>query len=308
MYLITFSLRIGKSIFHYFFDLHSVVRNYFLAILFCVGPSLWLYTRYLVTKTEVLHKRDYLHYLPFIMLLPICWLIPNNGPDNNSMLFRLFYDGIIVHMAIYAGYSFVWFKQKKTNYLQKEDTRLNTWINYFLGFNILFVLFYGIISKVAFPFYIGLSFLFSIMIVGLAIWSLTHPIIFTKPLKKYSLSNIDTTETKRLSFILKNYFEKEKPYLDPSLTLSSLSKQLNISSKELSQTINQQEQLNYSQFILKYRIAEAKILLISDTHKNMTIASIAYDSGFNSISSFNTAFKKQIGITPVEYQKQFAKS
>jgi len=36
--------------------------------------------------------------------------------------------------------------------------------------------------------------------------------------------------------------------------------------------------------------------------KNLTVASIAYDSGFNTLSAFNTAFKKFTGLTPSNFE------
>ncbi|HNP97065.1 MAG TPA: helix-turn-helix domain-containing protein, partial [Cyclobacteriaceae bacterium] len=52
---------------------------------------------------------------------------------------------------------------------------------------------------------------------------------------------------------------------------------------------------------------ESRRLLHLDESKNKTVASIAYEVGFNSISSFNTAFKKQTGETPMTYRQQMAK-
>ncbi|KQC30106.1 helix-turn-helix domain-containing protein [Flagellimonas eckloniae] len=303
VYLAAFSLRIGKSIFHYFYDLDSAIRNFFLSILFCVGPSLWLYTSYLIRKKESFSRKHLVHYSVFLFLLPICWAIPNNGPEQYSIWFVIFYNAIIVHMAGYCLFSFFWFLSNREKYPKKEVQIVNKWLSYFLGLNVVFVIAYVLVSKIAFPFYIGLSFLFSSMIVILAIWALKNPVVFNKSIRKYRLSNIDEQAAGETMDLIKDYFEREKPYLNPNLTLTLLSKQLKVSAKELSQSINQQEHLNYSQFILMYRIEEAKRLLLSDTHKNFNIASIAYDSGFNSISSFNTAFKKLTGTTPLAFQK-----
>ena len=303
IYLITFSLRIGKSIFHYFYDLEPAVRNFFLTILFCVGPSLWLYTKYFIAKKEKLSGKDLFHYVIFIVLFPICWLIPNTGPERYSIAFAIFYNAIMLHMGSYILFSFSWFLKKREIQTTKQDSKKNSWLRYFLSLNITFIVAYVLVSKIAFPFYIGLSLLFSLMIVMLAIWALRNPIILNKSIKKYRFSNIDERATKKTMELIRQHFIAEKPYLDPKLTLALLGKQLNISPKELSQSINQQEQLNYSQFVLKHRIEEAKRLLCSDSHKNFNIASIAYDSGFNSISTFNTAFKKLTKSTPLEFQK-----
>jgi AraC-like DNA-binding protein len=56
-----------------------------------------------------------------------------------------------------------------------------------------------------------------------------------------------------------------------------------------------------------FRIEEAKRLLHQEEFKNQTIASIAFEVGFNSISSFNTAFKKATGETPMAYRQRLSK-
>ena len=105
---------------------------------------------------------------------------------------------------------------------------------------------------------------------------------------------------------LKKLMEEEKPHLDSDLTLSTLSTKLNITTKILSQAINQIEGINYSQFVSKYRVEEVKRLMQRSDYKNITIAAIAYDSGFSSISTFNTAFKKHTGQTAKAYRKALA--
>jgi len=74
----------------------------------------------------------------------------------------------------------------------------------------------------------------------------------------------------------------------------------------LSQVINEQLSSNFNDFINSYRVEEAKKMLMNPEMKNFTIASIAYDSGFNTLSAFNVAFKKFTGITPPQFRsKQF---
>ena len=45
-------------------------------------------------------------------------------------------------------------------------------------------------------------------------------------------------------------------------------------------------------------------LLASNDRKEYTILKILYEVGFNSKSSFNTAFKKHTGLTPTEYRQK----
>ena len=102
--------------------------------------------------------------------------------------------------------------------------------------------------------------------------------------------------------------EKERLYLDPELTLSKLAKIMGVSSKLLSQIINQTENSNYSQFIAKFRVIEVKKRLRNPVYNNYKIAAIAYESGFNSTSSFNASFKKITNTTAVKYRKSCIKN
>ena len=70
----------------------------------------------------------------------------------------------------------------------------------------------------------------------------------------------------------------------------------------VSQIINEQLSYNFNDFINSFRIEEAKKMLNDPGMKNITVASIAYDSGFNTLSAFNTAFKKFTGLTPSQFR------
>ncbi|QOR37200.1 AraC family transcriptional regulator [Billgrantia diversa] len=99
---------------------------------------------------------------------------------------------------------------------------------------------------------------------------------------------------------LKDHMQRTSPYLDANLTVQQLSRQLNVPTRELSRAINQGLGKNFFEFVSDYRIAEARRRLTADTHQ--TILQVMYDSGFNSKSVFNTAFKRATGMTPREYR------
>jgi len=61
---------------------------------------------------------------------------------------------------------------------------------------------------------------------------------------------------------------------------------------------------NFYTLVNDYRIDEVKRRLVDPQYKNLTILAIAYDSGFNAKSSFNTIFKEKTGVTPSEYLRQ----
>ncbi|MBD1262579.1 helix-turn-helix transcriptional regulator [Maribacter polysiphoniae] len=103
---------------------------------------------------------------------------------------------------------------------------------------------------------------------------------------------------------LTSFMDIEKPYLDFELTLQKLASQLNISEKELSILINHHLGKHFFDFINEYRINEAKIILEDPDKEDITILEILYQVGFNSKSSFYTAFKKTENQTPTQYRKE----
>ena len=96
---------------------------------------------------------------------------------------------------------------------------------------------------------------------------------------------------------------EQKPYLESKLTLQELAIQVNIDSRELSILINQHIGQHFFDFINEYRLKKAMEILQNSSKKELTIQQIFYDVGFNSKSSFNSAFKKYTGQTPTEYRK-----
>lgn len=97
--------------------------------------------------------------------------------------------------------------------------------------------------------------------------------------------------------------QKEKYYTNPELSLAGLANQLNIPTRSLSILINHKKGQHFFDFINQYRIEEAKKLL-KDPKQNLTIQQIFFQVGFNSKSSFNTAFKRFTGTTPSDYKKE----
>jgi AraC-like DNA-binding protein len=97
--------------------------------------------------------------------------------------------------------------------------------------------------------------------------------------------------------------EKQRPYLDPELSLSALAKELGINRNQLSQSINDGLGENFYDFVNKYRVEEVKRLMADPNKQNYNLLGIAVEAGFKSKSTFNLIFKRFTGLTPTEYKK-----
>ncbi|WP_250463749.1 AraC family transcriptional regulator [Microbulbifer litoralis] len=96
---------------------------------------------------------------------------------------------------------------------------------------------------------------------------------------------------------------RDKPYLQPDITLDILAAHLAMPARDLSMVINRHFGINFYEFINRYRIDEACRLLRSAGGRDKTITDIYLEIGFNSKSVFNTFFKKIVGMTPSQYRQ-----
>ncbi|MEZ4857244.1 MAG: AraC family transcriptional regulator [Flavobacteriaceae bacterium] len=97
---------------------------------------------------------------------------------------------------------------------------------------------------------------------------------------------------------------KDKLYIDPSISLSSVAECFELSEGYLSRLINKNTGLNFPNYINNLRVNEAQRLLKDPSYQNYTIVAIGLESGFNSRSAFYSSFKNHTGVIPSEYRKQ----
>jgi len=121
----------------------------------------------------------------------------------------------------------------------------------------------------------------------------------------YKKSGLNKEEAHMILSNLESLMVSDQPYLDSELSLGKLSLKLNISKHKLSQVINEYLGKNFFDFVNDYRIKNAKRLLADPNNNHFKIITLAFDSGFNSKSTFYKLFKKVEGITPLEYQLRY---
>ena len=118
-----------------------------------------------------------------------------------------------------------------------------------------------------------------------------------------SATTVSDDKKEKILENLEKLFDGEKIYIKPDLTLNKLAKHLSTNRVYLSQVINDEFGKNFNDYINRYRVNEA-MLILSNPNKTMkfSIEAIAREAGFNSKSSFNLYFKKYAGITPSKFK------
>jgi AraC-like DNA-binding protein len=98
---------------------------------------------------------------------------------------------------------------------------------------------------------------------------------------------------------LERAMKEDKLFLQDNLSLNKLSESICETENHISETLSQFLHTKFFQFVNGFRIEEAKKAL---QDRDKLITSIAFDVGFNSKSTFNTAFKKTVGYSPSAYR------
>lgn len=115
---------------------------------------------------------------------------------------------------------------------------------------------------------------------------------------------LDEDAVKIYSKKLLDHIRSTKPFLDPDLSLRSLAEQIDIHPNQLSWILNESFGKNFNEFINQYRIEDFKERSKDPAKTHLTLIGLAYESGFNSKTVFNTSFKKETGLTPKEFLKK----
>jgi len=154
--------------------------------------------------------------------------------------------------------------------------------------------------------------LFPEILYGLPNNNLIKSKIATKKIKNNSsksdiiitpLSDFEEDPFLKLSDRIKEYFENEKPYLNPDFSIAQISLKLNVPQNHVLYCVNSIFKIKFSKLKTKLRVEQTMVFLQESVHSNITIDGISQLAGFSSRSSFYNAFKEETGITPSDYLK-----
>ncbi len=282
---------------------------------FLFGPLLYLYTKSITEKGFVFSTSKLIHGLVFaLVFLSVIFKI------HIPFIYRYWAFHLVTTPYMIACFILIIrYRKKIKDYYSSIDKLSLTWMLYVVGaffimwmvdlFNFIFINLKMISENTeSYLTFVSLliNFVFAILIFYKA---LQHPEYFTglpgeEKQTKYEHSRLTEKEKTEYLQKLENYFNIDKPYLNPELTISDVASKLNFPAKYLSQVINESFDRNFYDFINSYRIEEAKKQLNENSDPKKTVLEVLYESGFNSKSAFNSAFKKQTGFTPTQFRKQ----
>ena len=311
-------------------------------LLFCMGPFYYIYCRYLLDKNYNTNLKSALHFLPSIIVLLMMLPFYSMATETKiNFITGLSTDGIMkiptsqlvlmgAHVIqtvtyIFAAYKFIGKKEEELKQFSSDVFVLKKlkWLNAFsLYFSIYLLLYFILVVLLTFinSFQIELDYIL-LLITSLSIYAIgysaiSNPEIF-KAIPEFELQSFELSQEAPASLPrnsnkfpelkdkLLQFMDSNKPYLKSDLKISELADSLTVPYYQLSQLINDEFLVNFYDFINKYRVEEAKKLLIEDRN-NYKILAIAYEVGFNSKATFNRVFKKFTDLTPSEFKEKFS--
>mgnify|MGYP001796625682 CR=1 FL=1 len=293
---------------------------------FLYGPFLYLYFKKVV-RNHAFKYRDLLHLIPTLIFL--IFLIPAYSKNANEkleiMLAKL--NGgyseqliLIVSLKLASLIIYGYFIRKLYLECSKKkslDAPSKAWQRNLYQIHFLYIIAYAaygflisnsILSGFLFHFQLG-SMALMVLYVGYS--ANLQPQVFNgliaytnRLFPKYKKSGLTQSLSIELKDHLEHLFKNERIYKENDISLEMVADKLNTSRHNASQVINEHFKVSFHELVNKYRIEEAKKMLLNDHQRNLNIIDIAYEVGYNNKVTFNKAFKKDTELTPSQFQRK----
>ncbi len=300
-----------------------------------LGAFIYYYAVYVTGLREKFRRMDALPFIIYVINFVIFFtsvikdLYLSSPPAFGKMLYIIVTSGLATSI-IYLVYTIMtlgkYYRRIENYYSDMERMRLD-WLMKIttLSFFVITVWFcefgltyFNIIPRTHF---IALFIIIMIIIIIFitSYYLINQPEIFRKNIEmehavddaagsaaseKYARQSIDDRMQDEYLARLNRFMDESKPYLDENITIKDLAEELNIPPHHLSIVINNRLSKNFYTFINEYRVREAVSILDDPENCDANIIAIAFRSGFNSKSTFNSVFKKITGLTPSEYRSR----
>jgi len=294
---------------------------------FTIGPIIYLYVRTCIQKKFEMRPILWLHFIPFVINSFIHIPVYTISAVEKIEYFRLFMETGVFHnrngyrfIPIISNIHSITYGVISVNLILKYrkhlgqtasfvDNSFHQWLLVFvsiLGLPFLTV-FLWLISRGQF-FSLSL-FYFTFVFFKLSVFAslLFKPELFhafpnqmpipdsiEEKTQKYESSNLQEDQKEKYLTLLQSKMSREKYYSEPELTIQQLSDKINIPTYYLSQIINEKLNVNFLDFINQF----------NTDLEHYSINAIGFEAGFNSKSTFYTAFKKFTNTTPGKFRKR----
>lgn len=334
-YLVLVVLFLSLSNLQYWFldtnliQVYPVLKYIYVPWHWLVLPMFYLYVQNFIGRKAISKKTTFYLLLPFfiVQFIHVLQVVYKLTIDNNYEIPSHFSRGLFVYIEFFSvifnvllmiliyrmiirhendkSYNIKWVKSE-TNWLKKL-IYLGLFICLCWFIAICIVVIYNLDKSYFFyPMWIAMSALvYCIGYVGLQKSKELQQRIILRKKKIETIKHSNNTNTNSKAFNnLNTYLINNNEYLNPNIKLGYLSEKLNLSEGYISQIINQNYSGNFNDYINTLRIEDAKKMLADSTFNNYTITAIGLECGFNSKTSFYSAFKKATGKTPSVYKKE----
>lgn len=305
-----------------------VPLNYTLAL----GPCFYFYIYYMTNIEKIQQPKMWPHFIPVIFQVGLYLIEVFQGLPLGVGYFDtstyLFFEPIVTALAIFSLmiYGYISRKRIKMYHLWVENNfshyhrynlnwlfRLSTimlivltlWLGYFCIDYFLYD--YRLNIFAYYPFHLTLA----IISIWMSVEAFSKPqTIFPEKVNTNKITEMPSSsndeDLKNRAIWLKQQIERDLLYLDPELSLKSLADTIDMHPNTVSKIINDGLQQTFSDCINEYRVNAVINKLSDSNHQNSTFLAIAFDCGFNSKTTFNRVFKKQIGLTPLQFRKNLS--
>jgi AraC-like DNA-binding protein len=314
--LLAISLRVAKSVFLYFNPaLPKICLQAGLSACFLIGPALYHFLKsslHGVTRVPLSWKWHWGIVVGILLL---------GGIDVPYQAFPHIWNNIIVYIIygqwllylVLSGFLLAPVIKTAFTRTQPLKTTEKFWLLVYGGNGFVFVVYllalfrviYGIYicGALAFSFFLYLTIFFYLH--SAQIENLLHPAPPSSP-DKPEKKKIAATEAQLLIEKLEKVIHDKELYKNPNLKLSDLAQSIHVSAHLLSQLLNENLGKSFSTYINEYRINLACKLIT--TNDLLTFEAIGYEVGFNSKSTFYTAFRKIKDTTPALFKESMLKT
>ena len=156
--------------------------------------------------------------------------------------------------------------------------------------------------------------LFTVADAALSVLTLTGALLsFRKPdaaeklraetvARRYERSTLAGLDVEGLIAGLEAMVARTALYRRPDCSLNDLARRMGLTRHQVSELLNERMGINFSTFINRFRVEEARGLL--ESRPELTVLAVALEVGFGNKTSFNEAFRKSTGRTPRDFRKR----